>query len=256
VSGGERALGVGTPSDVAARPPRAVQPPATVVRLAAGAPVDAVWRNKLGGTTFTWGQRFVKWHPGVREGFFADEAARLRWARAWTPVPRVVELGSDDEGAWLVTERVDGCSAVDERWLAEPVTAVRAIGAGLRALHDALPVDGCPFDWGVPTRVARAHAHGIVVPEWLRDAPPTDRLVVCHGDACAPNTLVGEDGTWTAHVDLGSLGVADRWADLAAATWSTQWNYGAGFEDVLLEAYGVAPDPERLAYYRALWDAT
>lgn len=89
-----------------------------------------------------------------------------------------------------------------------------------------------------------------------RVAQPTDRLVVCHGDACAPNTLVGEDGTWTAHVDLGSLGVADRWADLAAATWSTQWNYGAGFEDVLLEAYGVDPDPVRLAYYRALWDAT
>jgi membrane-associated phospholipid phosphatase len=62
------------------------------------------------------------------------------------------------------------------------------------------------------------------------------------------------DGRWTGHVDLGSLGVADRWADLAIATWSTQWNYGPGFEAALLDAYGIHPDPERTAYYRLLWD--
>jgi len=55
-------------------------------------------------------------------------------------------------------------------------------------------------------------------------------------------------------VDLGSLGTADRWADLAVATWSTQWNYGAGWEQLLLDAYGTDPDPGRSAYYRLLWD--
>ena len=47
--------------------------------------------------------------------------------------------------------------------------------------------------------------------------PRIDRLVVCHGDACAPNTLLHDDGRFAAHVDLGSLGVADRWADIAVA---------------------------------------
>jgi len=55
-------------------------------------------------------------------------------------------------------------------------------------------------------------------------------------------------------VDLGSLGTADRWADLAVATWSTQWNCGAGWEQLLLDAYGTDPDPGRSAYYRLLWD--
>jgi kanamycin kinase len=86
------------------------------------------------------------------------------------------------------------------------------------------------------------------------EIPSTDVLVVCHGDACAPNTLLTEDGRWSGHVDLGSLGLADRWADLAVATWSTEWNYGPGWEELLLEAYGVQPDPERMAYYRLLWD--
>ncbi len=39
------------------------------------------------------------------------------------------------------------------------------------------------------------------------------------------------------------------------ATWSTEWNYGPGWEDVLLAAYGVDPDPgPRTRYYRLLWD--
>ena len=88
----------------------------------------------------------------------------------------------------------------------------------------------------------------------LASAPLIDKLVVCHGDACAPNTLLSEDGRLAGHVDLGALGVADRWADLAVASWSTSWNYAPGWSDELLEAYGVAPDPTRLAYYRLLWD--
>jgi kanamycin kinase len=78
--------------------------------------------------------------------------------------------------------------------------------------------------------------------------------VVCHGDACVPNTLLHDDGTFAAHVDLGSLGVADRWADLAVAAWSTKWNYGPGYDRALYDAYGIAPDPERISYYRLLWD--
>lgn len=86
--------------------------------------------------------------------------------------------------------------------------------------------------------------------------PPIDRLVVCHADACCPNTLIGDDGRWSGHVDLGGLGTGDRWADIAVASMSTAWNYGDGWEDALIEAYGIDPDRERLSYYRDLWNAT
>jgi aminoglycoside phosphotransferase len=49
----------------------------------------------------------------------------------------------------------------------------------------------------------------------------------------------------------------ERLVDLARnaiATWSTEWNYGQGWEDAVLSAYGVRPDPEFTAYYRLLWD--
>ena len=84
---------------------------------------------------------------------------------------------------------------------------MRAIGEGLRGLHEALPVAGCPFDWSVPTRIANAAAGGIHVPDALRSPPPVDMLVVCHGDACAPNTLLDADGrvVFGATIDLEDL---------------------------------------------------
>jgi kanamycin kinase len=88
----------------------------------------------------------------------------------------------------------------------------------------------------------------------IGDPPAVDRLVVRHGDACAPNTLLHDDSTFAAHVDLGSLEVADRWADLGVAAWSMAWNYGPGYEDIVYAGYGITPDRERIAYYRLLWD--
>ncbi|GAA3025983.1 aminoglycoside 3'-phosphotransferase [Kitasatospora albolonga] len=251
--------------------------PEFVREYAAGRPLRAVWENELGGLTFQVGlaeRTFVKWNPAGNTIDLSAEAARLTWAAKYATVPRVLEQGADEGGSWLVTEGLPGSSAEDEHWRRRPEQAVRALGAGLRRLHEALPVADCPFDWSVPTRLASVHARvaaGLVEPacwpdelayvggvpralELLADAPPVDRLVVCHGDACSPNTLIGEDGTASGHVDLGDLGVADRWADLAIATWSTRWNYGPGWEEPLLEAYGVAPDPERTAYYRLLWE--
>lgn len=239
----------------AAPPPDDVAVPPAVLALAGGRPLEPLWRNQLGGLTFGVGEdRVVKWSPPSRSGSIdlAREAERLVWAAPHAAVPRVLDAGSDAEGSWLVTARLPGSSAVSPRWLADPVTAVRAVGKGLRALHDALPVATCPFTWSARSRLA-AHADVPALDPW-REPPPDDVLVVCHGDACAPNTLVGDDGRWAAHVDLGRLGVGDRWSDIAIASYSTIWNYGEGFEDLLLEAYGVEPDAERTTYYRALWD--
>lgn len=246
---------------VAGAPAGPVAVPAALVGLADGERAEPVWVNELGGVTFALprSRRYVKWQPAGTPLDLAGEAARLAWAGRFTPVPRVLESGADDEGAWLVTAALPGRSAVDPRWLASPSAAARAVGEGLRALHDALPVADCPFDWGVAARLAGAERRGTgssSARAALGEPPEVDRLVVCHGDACAPNTLLADDGAWTGHVDLGALGVADRWADLAVATWSLAWNYGPGLDGELLAAYGVGPDDVRTGFYRALWDAT
>ena len=84
---------------------------------------------------------------------------------------------------------------------------------------------------------------------------PTPAVVAAIAAACAPDTLIDDHGSCFGHVDLGDLGVADRWADLAAATLSLSWNYAGEWEHELLDEYGVDPDPERVDFYRRLWNA-
>jgi kanamycin kinase len=72
-------------------------------------------------------------------------------------------------------------------------------------------------------------------------------------DQCLPNVPIDGDDV-VGYVDLGELGVADRWWDLAVASWSVTWNLGPGLEAHFLDTYGVAPDVERSRFYRLLYD--
>ena len=132
----------------------------------------------------------------------------------------------------------------------------------------------CPFDFGVDVAIAhvreraaadridpgihfhREHRHLSVqdaLAELDRLRPATEDLVVCHGDYCLPNILI--DGEMaTGFLDLGELAVADRWWDLAVATWSLTWNLGPGWERHFLDAYDVDPNPRKQAFYRLLYD--
>ena len=161
---------------IAGQPTDTVVPDA-VLALAHGRTVRAVWRNALGGLTFEIGQAaervFVKWAPTDSGLNLGSEIARLQWAMAYTCVPRVLGNGGDDMGTWFTSEPLAGENALSARWRGDPAVVVRAIGEGLRALHDALPVDLCPFSWSLEERVAdverRAYANALAPERWHAD---------------------------------------------------------------------------------------
>jgi aminoglycoside phosphotransferase len=155
----------GPPQSVIATPP-------PVVAVADGCAVHPVWVNVAGGITFAVGsgrqRRFVKWAPAGSGIDLGAEAARLRWAARFTAVPRLLGEGADTTGSWIITSALPGQMAVTTRWKAQPHTAVTAIGQGLRALHDALPVRNCPFSWSASQRLAQARrraGQGLVSPD-------------------------------------------------------------------------------------------
>ena len=258
-------------------------------RLRSGATVVPVWRNEYGGLTVRLEDReaapgpapssvsdpdsvatYLKWVP--RAAACPDplaEADRLVWADSFAEVPRVLDVGSDTHGSWLLTEAIEvggavATSAVEPQWRALAARSAIAVGVGLRRFHDVLPTDTCPFVRTAKMRVTAlttdptaplAAAERATIGATLGSPPPTDRLVVCHGDATVPNTLLDQVGRFAAHVDVGDLGVADRWSDIAVTTRSVTRRYGPGLEPLVLAAYGITPDPERTTNYRALWDA-
>jgi kanamycin kinase len=213
--------------------------PELVRERAAGAGLSGVWVNQLGGLTFRAADHFLKWSPAGVD--LTPEHERLSWAAAWHPVPEIVDfVDGGDRGQLLITRALPGRSAVDPRWLREPRRAARAIGEGLRALHENLPVAACPFLW-FPIQEA--------------ELPAVDHFVVAHGDPCAPNTILDDSGRWAGHVDLGRLGVGDRWVDLAVGSANLDGNFGPGYQDEYFAAYGIDPDEDRIRFYRRLWDS-
>ena len=197
----------------------------------------------------------------------------MRWARDHLPVPEVLECGVDLAVEWMLTAELPGRDATSPELKADPRALVTRLAQGLRLFHEA-PVDKCPFDFTLEVAISSVRdrvARGLVNPEMdlhpehrhltpqtaleelERMRPATEDLVVCHGDYCLPNVLI-DDSKVVGFLDLGEVGIADRWWDLAVGAWSVTWNLGPGWEEHFLSTYGVDADEERIAFYRLLYD--
>jgi kanamycin kinase len=219
------------------------------------------------------GSRYAKIAYATRHPRLTDETARTRWAATFLPVATVVDAGNDGPLDWQITHALPGRAVTDARRDTSPAQLVRLLARGLRQFHDT-PIDQCPFDFRLATAMTHVHTRveaGLVVAprdfndghehltehaalaELERRRPDDEDLVVCHGDYCPPNILVSADAV-TGFVDLGELAVADRWWDLAVATWSVTWNFGPGCEDLFLATYAITRDQDRIAFYRLLYD--
>lgn len=229
------------------------------------------------------GQLHVKCVAADRTAELAKERDKVAWLTT-TPIvgPHVVDWVKSADGAVLVMTTVPGLAACHlSRELVPP--AVTSMAELLRRLHD-LPIADCPFVRRLVTTVSTARravgSGSVEVTDFdysrlwrtpddllreLEDGLPQAAdleardLVVCHGDPCLPNVLFNpETGEATGLVDLGRLGVADRYLDLALVTRSMaapEMNdqYEATDAVSLLAQYGIStPDLWRLEYYRLL----
>lgn len=251
------------PSDLASAPPADTPQPAALQEALerwgiAGAALHPVWRNGASGLTFSIASGgpgsavdfYVKWNPVNNGESLSEEAKRLCWIEGRHPAPQLVALHKTEHEEMMLSRALPGESAVSERWKKRPEIALTALGVGLRRLH-SVAIDDCPFEWSNAQRASgNSTAQALV-----QDVPDIDKLVLCQGDPCVPNTLLASDGSFLAHVDLARLGVADRWADLAVMTLSFEWNYRDYDESMFWRAYGISPDPDRIRFYRELWNA-
>jgi kanamycin kinase/aminoglycoside 3'-phosphotransferase-2 len=130
----------------------------------------------------------------------------------------------------------------------------------LRALH-ALPARDCPFDRTLDVAIADARErqpdNKKLLAELENTRPATEDTVVCHGDYCTPNMLVDPETLRpTGLIDLGNLGRADRYADLALMRGSLRIDlnpqYGEEHVERFLTRYGADADDPRLDYYLRL----
>jgi len=207
-----------------------------------------------------------------------EDVKILRWLNGKAPVPQVAAHEVWNDRDWLLMTRIQGQELCRPEVMNNPTLLLDCMAEALNTLW-LIPIADCPFERTVTENLSHAEeailsGHfdpsdcepetfgpgGFENPEallnWLKsNQPPQDR-VVTHGDFCLPN-LFTDGKRFTGFIDVGSVGVADRWMDLALGWRSLKHNsdghYGKVYlnidPDDLFRAAGVQKDEEKLWYY-------
>lgn len=215
---------------------------------------------------------YLKHGGGATAADITDEMVRLRWLDGRLPAPAVTHFVADPEEAWLLMTAVPGRSAwqVLDTSPDDRQATVDALARFMKRLH-ALPVSDCPFAADHLYRVARARERidaGLVDEEdfdperagWSAEQvwdamqqllPLHADPVVTHGDFSLDNLLI-HDGEVVGCIDVGRLGIADRYQDLAIL-WNCLGDFDAALQERLFASYGIAePDRRKLQFHLLL----
>lgn len=209
-----------------------------------------------------------------------NEVQVCRWLDGRIPTPRVVEYLVEGDTAYSLMTRVRGKMLCDPFYMNHPDVLLDTMVQAFRMLW-AVDIGDCPCDSSLDVKLARAAylvEHGLVDMEltepetfgengfssprallqWLEANRPGEEPVLSHGDFCLPN-LFAEAGRVTGFIDLGRMGTADRWQDLALAYRSLKHNFegvysgGKRYEGfppkLLFERLGIEADRDKLNYY-------
>jgi aminoglycoside 3'-phosphotransferase-2 len=232
---------------------------AEVEELSVGNSRDRVYRIQAGETYF------------LKVGLeLRAEHNKLLWLEGRVPVPRVVHYEIKGGNHYLLTTGLEGEMAHTLNLPKERIVELLAEGA--RFWHK-LPTEDCPFDCTIDVQIDIArrnmergsidednfelHRHGRKMRELFADLlvnlPEKEDLVVTHGDYCLPNILINPDTEEiTGFVDVGRVGVSDRYQDLALCSRSIGWNMGQTWIEPFMEAYGLRMNKAKYNFYTLL----
>lgn len=201
-----------------------------------------------------------------------DEMIRLNWLQAFIPVPNIMHFTRTPNDALLLTTAISGKTAFQmlEESPDAQIEIVDALATFLRRLY-AIPVSGCPFNSNHIFRLALAQKRmndGLVDADDFDDErkglsaeqvwkemhtllPLSSDPVVTHGDFSLDN-LIFDKGELAGCIDVGRVGIADRYQDLAIL-WNCLGEFSPSLQKRFLQKYGITyPDMNKLQFHLML----
>ncbi len=207
------------------------------------------------------------------------EYRMLNWLQGKLPVPRILSYVLEGETGYMLMSRIEGQMACDEGYMKQPQVLITALARCLKRLWE-IDITECPSRWDLQIKLAAAEENvqnnqvdlenvepetfgekGFKNPrellEWLKANKPAEELVLSHGDFCLPNIFL-KDGRLSGYIDLGRMGIADKWQDIALCYRSLLHNYCGKYgekvdvdinPEALFEELGIEPDWDKLQYY-------
>lgn len=219
----------------------------------------------------------LKIQPATEET--ENEVKICRWLDGRIPVPELLGYAVAEGRAYSLMTRVQGKMLCDPSYLDQPELLLDLVVQAFEMLW-AVDISDCPCDSSVDVKLEMAKynvEHGLVdldnvEPEtfgeggfsspqellgWLQAHRPQEEFVLSHGDFCLPNVFAEGDRV-TGFIDLGKMGIADPWQDLAIVNRSLKHNFAGkyggkiyeGFlPERLFERLGAEVDRQKMKYY-------
>lgn len=209
-----------------------------------------------------------------------NEVRVCKWLRGKLPVPEIIEYTVAEDKAYCLMTRIHGKMLCEDVYMNDPELLLGLVTQALKLLW-SVDIRECPCDnsLDIQLEMARYQVENNLVqienaePEtfgkngfsspaelfcWLEDHRQEEELVFSHGDFCLPNVLADGDKV-TGFIDLGRMGIADRWRDIAICDRSLRHNFEGAYNggipykgyssDRLLKSLGIKEDKEKCDYY-------
>ena len=217
-----------------------------------------------------------KLNPWILEGI-----AAMGWSEGKIPVPKILCHEVEDGISYLLMEKMEGVMSCDESLLEQPEVLTRALADGIRLLWQT-DTSGCPRNRTLPCLLEEARynidngrvdldnvdpetfgENGFRDPDdllnWLVNHPIPSEPVLSHGDYCLPNIFV-KNGHFRGFIDVGDLGIGEKWRDIALCYRSLRDNWGGAYggkvydfdPKLFFEALEIEPDWEKIRYHLLL----
>lgn len=176
-----------------------------------------------------------------------DEYNRINWLQKKFMVPKVYGYFEDENGKYLLMERLKGIPAYEtDKYSFE-------IGKALKQFHD-IKIDDCKFMQNsidcllenaiknidiILTEINNLYPdmNREDVIDFLVNNKPNDKVLV-HGDFSLPNILIDEDGS-IGLIDLGDVSVSSKYFDFFYLRKSLIRNNKMDNFSKILEGYGI-----------------
>lgn len=230
-----------------------------------------------GSTILIFQDKVLKIQPETEET--ASERCMMKWMEGKLPVPKILCAMQKDGKSYLLMTRISGKMSCAEEYMEKEEFLVKVLAESLKKLWE-VDITDCPAVWNLDVKLKAARKNveqnlvdvdnvepetfgegGFKDPQdlwnWLEQNRPKEDLVLSHGDFCLPNIFI-ENGKLAGFIDLGRMGAADRWQDIALCYRSLKHNFGGEYggkvyenfrPERLFEALGIEPDWEKLKYY-------
>ncbi len=213
-----------------------------------------------------------------------NEAAMAEWLAGHIPVPKLLAYCVEGEKAYTLMSRVPGKMLCDEEYLMQAEVLLDIVAESLQMLW-RVDINGGPAQGSLLEERLRKARYNVehhlvdmenVEPEtfgaggftnpkellnWLENNKPQEKLVLTHGDFCLPNIFAMEDKV-NGFIDLGKMGPADPWQDIAIVLRSLKHNLGGYHHggkafcefraEQLLSRLGIEMDEKKMRYYTLL----